>query len=420
MSEIHGIDHFEVIASWKNDGENLIGCCDINKTRGKEVMSFMFDTEWIRRNPGLILDPALTMSTGRQYPKNRDFPFGFLSDIAPDRWGRKLMDRKELEDSKNEKRSKRTLMESDYILSVSDEGRTGGIRLRTKGLFCNSTSHEEIPPLTDLRNLEAASLALESHSTNVQKWIKQLIVPGSSLGGARPKANLRDTDGSIWIAKFPSKNDDIDVGAWEMTVHELGLRCGLNMPEAKTIRLSPYGTTFLTKRFDRVLRGSSLKRCHFASAMTMLERTDNDEEQASYLDLAGIIEKICGSSVRSDLKELWKRMVFNILTSNTDDHLRNHGFILNDKDEWELSPAYDVNPSTDKDAMSLNIDFNSNEKDAGLALSVCEMFRIDRETAENEIKTMSDTITHNWREIASKYGISKGEQDYMSNCFNRY
>ncbi len=411
------IDHFEVVAGWKPDGEDLIGKCDINRVRGREVISFMYDQDWIRRNPGFIIDPMLVHVTGRQYPPEGKNTFGFLADIAPDRWGRKLMERKELEDSKIERRAKRTLMESDYILMVSDESRQGGIRLRTEGVYQNIPSPEDIPPLTDIRTLESASISLESHSGEIKKWLRQLMAPGSSLGGARPKANVRDTDGSLWIAKFPSVNDDHDVGAWEMTAHDLATLCGLKVPEAMTMKLSSHGTTFLTKRFDRVIDNKGLGRNHFASAMTMLERTDGDTEMSGYTDIASVIEKICMSSVCRDLNELWRRMVFNILIGNTDDHLRNHGFTLNSKSEWELSPAYDINPSPDSDTMSLNIDLDSNDRDLDRAISVSGLFRVSEMSAKKETEAMIKTISENWRRIAKQNHIPKGEQDYMQSCF---
>lgn len=178
-------------------------------------------------------------------------------------------------------------------------------------------------------------------------------------------------------------------------------------------------TTFVTKRFDRYVssQGNPLTRRHFASAMTMLEKTDSDPEPAGYLDIANVIEKICGHSATENLKELWRRIVFNILISNTDDHLRSHGFLLCKDDSWELSPAYDLNPSLEKDSLSLNIDFDNNDKDPELALSVCEMFRMSRTEAEKEVREMKSLIADNWRFIASENGISKREQDYMERCF---
>ena len=412
-------DSFQVIAGWIPEEESIIGTCDINRARGREVISFMYDETWIRKHPGLVLDPSLIPTTGRQYSPHDGVPFGFLSDIAPDRWGRRLMERKEVEDARNEERSKRTLMESDYILMVSDEGRQGGIRIKTDGVWQSPSSPGGIPPMTDIRTLEAASQALEDHQSDVKKWLRQLMVPGSSLGGARPKANVMDPNGSLWIAKFPSLNDETDVGAWEKTAHDLAGLCGLRVSESKIMKLSPRGTTFVTKRFDRYVssQGNPLTRRHFASAMTMLEKTDSDPEPAGYLDIANVIEKICGHSATENLKELWRRIVFNILISNTDDHLRNHGFLLCKDDSWELSPAYDLNPSLEKDSLSLNIDFDNNDKDPELALSVCEMFRMSRTEAEKEVREMKSLIADNWRFIASENGISKKEQDYMERCF---
>lgn len=417
---MYGILKFDVIAGWKKDGENVIGTCFVNNYRGKETISFEYNKQWLIENPNFVLDPALDQFIGRQYSPFETAPFGFLSDLSPDRWGRKLMEKKEIEDAKNEKRPKKTLMESDYILMISDECRQGGIRLRDKdGNYYTSTPGFEIPPITDIRVLEAASLNLENHSGNISRWISRLIDPGSSLGGARPKANVREMDGSLWIAKFPSKNDERDVGSWEMVAHDLAVLCGLNVPDANLLRLSEIGSTFLSKRFDReVTSDGTLKRLHFVSAMTMLNKTDGDSNISSYLDIASIIEKIEKSSVEKDLRELWHRIVFNVCISNTDDHLRNHGFLLNEKEEWTLSPVYDVNPNPEKNTLSLLIDFSSHEKDLSLVLNVCDFFRIPYETAVKEVKKIYDNIQNNWRKLATKYGIPKREQDYMEICFN--
>ena len=405
------ISEFIVAAGWENDA--TIGICKIERVRGNERISFEYDENWIKLHPDLLLDPDLVQTTGPQYVTDKKC-FGFLSDIAPDRWGRKLMERNEIEISKKEHRAPVNFMESDYILRVSDHTRQGGIRLFSKeGFVYSDNRSNDIPPISDIRKLESAALRLENNDQDVDRWIAQLIEPGSSLGGARPKANIIDTDGSIWIAKFPSKNDDINVGAWEMICHELAEMCGLSVPRAKLLPLSEHGDTFLVERFDR----SGGKRHHFASAMTMLGETDGSDNTSSYLDLVDIVEKICKNSIENDLHELWQRMIFNICVGNTDDHLRNHGFVLKDN-EWHLSPVYDVNPSADKQFLSLTIDGKDCSKSLDTAVNVYEYFRISKETAMSDIARIKDTVMSYRNVLESKYHISQNEIRRVKDAFS--
>ena len=235
----------------------------------------------------------------------------------------------------------------------------GGLRFKTVESENYLSDDKELatPPWTTLRQLESASLAFEKNDDGMEeKWLKQLVAPGSSLGGARPKASVLAPDGSLWIAKFPSKNDEINVGAWEMVVHDLAVLCQFNVPEAKLENFSKIGSTFLTKRFDRV----GNKRIHFVSAMTLLGKNDgaNAADGSSYLDIASLIRQN-SETPKKDLFELWRRIVFNMAVSNTDDHLRNHGFLMG-KEGWRLSPLYDVNPNIYGDTLSLNVDLDSN------------------------------------------------------------
>ncbi len=406
-------DTFEVHAGWLKTPER-IGNCYIERARGNEVISFSFDVSWLAVHPDFLLDPDLMVTSGRQYPPDGKLCFGFLSDTAPDRWGRKLMARREVIDAKEEKRPRRTLMESDYILGVNDAGRIGAIRYYDpeKQIYLSDRSTLATPPIEKLRELENASLNLEDHDDNEAKWVRNLVEPGSSLGGARPKANVVDEKGNLWIAKFPSKNDQTDIGAWEMTAHELAVKCGLHVPDARLMKLSSYGSTFLSRRFDR--RGE--ERVHFASAMTMLGQTDDSDDDVSYVDIAAVIEEICAHP-EEDLHELWSRMVFSLLISNTDDHLRNHGFLLSDVG-WELSPAYDVNPSVDKEELSLGI-LNGHAKDPSEAMEAAEFFRLTKEEAKDRLKKMENIIEKNWRTVASDFGISRSEQDQMAAAFGK-
>ena len=239
-------------------------------------------------------------------------------------------------------------------------------------------------------------------------------MPGSSLGGARPKASVLAPDGSLWIAKFPSKNGEINVGAWEMVVHDLAVKCNLNVPEAKLENFSKNGSTFLTKRFDR----NGDKRIHFASAMTLLGKRDGADasDGSGYLDIASFIRKY-GETAKKDLRELWRRIVFNMAVSNTDDHLRNHGFILG-KEGWVLSPLYDVNPNIYGDTLSLNVDSDSNLIDFNLALSVARLYDLTDKQATEELGEIRNTVETNWRKLTQQYGLSRREIESMSSAFN--
>lgn len=246
-----------------------------------------------------------------------------------------------------------------------------------------------------------------------EKWLKQLIAPGSSLGGARPKASVMAPDGSLWIAKFPSKHDDFNSGAWEMVVHDLAEKCGLNVPEAKIEKFSKLGTTFLVKRFDR----DGEQRIHFSSAMTVLGKKDdaNATDGSSYLEIASFL-KADGARPKRDLEELWKRIVFSMAVSNTDDHFRNHGFILS-HDGWKLSPLYDVNPDIYGEYLSLNVDADDSSIDFELAVQAASYYGIEKKYAVQEVDKIKNTVRENWKELAKKYGISRGEIERMSPAF---
>lgn len=258
------------------------------------------------------------------------------------------------------------------------------------------------------------SYAFENDDTGLEeKWLKQLIAPGSSLGGARPKASVMAPDGSLWIAKFPSKHDDFNSGAWEMVAHDLAVKCGLNVPEAKVEKFSKLGTTFLVKRFDRV----GAQRIHFSSAMTMLGKKDgaNATDGSSYLGIVSFL-KADGAKPKRDLEELWKRIVFSMAVSNTDDHFRNHGFILSDEG-WELSPLYDVNPDIYGEYLSLNVDADNSSIDFELAVQAAPYYGIGKKYAVQEVDKIKNTVRENWKELAKKYGISRGEIERMSPAF---
>lgn len=407
-----------VYKDWDSDGPEKIGTLFIDGGKGREVISFEYEDKWLEKvDINLIFDPDLMLYKGRQYTPLDKTMFGIFADSCPDRWGRLLMKRREAIMAKKEDRKPRRLTDVDFLLGVYDETRMGGLRFSTseEGPFLSDDKELATPPWTTLRKLESASLAFEKNEDGMEeKWLKQLLAPGSSLGGARPKASVSAPDGSLWIAKFPSKHDDINVGAWEMVVHDLAAICKLDVSEAKLEHFSRTGSTFLTKRFDR----DGNRRIHFASAMTLLGKTDgaNASDGSSYLDLVSLIRKY-GATPKKDLQELWKRIVFNMAVSNTDDHLRNHGFILT-KEGWILSPLYDVNPNADGDVLSLNVDGYSNLIDFELALSVSPIFGISEKQAKIQLEEIKEIVETNWRVLAKKYGLSRGEIERMAPAFN--
>ena len=396
----------------------LIGKLNVESLRGKEVFSFEYDERWLESKEAPLFDPDLQFFKGRQYPSNDKHLFGIFADSCPDRWGRMLLQRNEAITAKRDKRPPRKLSESDFLIGIEDFSRMGALRFKInmEGEFLSESNEDSVPIWTNIRELEQAAVLLES-SNNIDgpyaQRLRLLLKPGSSLGGARPKASVRDTDGNLWIAKFPSKNDDLDVGAWEMVVHELAARCNLNTPKATHCMYSNNGTTFLVQRFDRT-KGNARK--HFISAMTALGETDGAgyDSGTSYLDIASYIQQF-GSSPTGDLKELWKRIVFNIAVTNTDDHLRNHGFLF-DSRGLSLSPLYDVNPNPNGIGLSLNIDEYDNSLDFDIAIDASKYYCIPKDDAAREVKEMKQIIS-SWSVVADRIGISHSQISEMECCF---
>ena len=394
----------------------LMGILYVNSLKGEESYSFEYDREWLKKTSlKITLDPALMPYSGRQYPFGKTI-FGLFSDSSPDRWGRVLMNKRERILAGKEGRKPAKLYDSDYLLGVYDETRLGGIRFKTEpnGAFLSDDKETAAPPWTSLRTLEEASRNFENDDTALsEKWLNQLIRPGSSLGGARPKATVIDPKEQLWIAKFPSRNDENDSGAWEMVTHDLAEICGLHVPEAKLEKFSKLGSTYLVKRFDRILN----KRVHFASAMTLLGKTDGASaaEGTSYLDIAAFI-KSYGAQPKRDLIELWKRIVFNMAVSNTDDHLRNHAFIFTENG-WRLSPLYDVNPVPYGDELSLNVDEADNSINIDLAIETAVRFGISRTDATNDAKDILVIVRENWEKLATAYGLSRRLIEEMRPAF---
>ncbi len=409
-----------VYADWAElETPVLMGTLAVEFSRGKEIFSFEYTDEWLSSGNTQLLDSDLSLYAGVQYLRDEKANFGLFLDSSPDRWGRVLMKRREAILARSEKRTLKTLRESDFLLGVYDLHRMGALRfkLTLEGDFLDNNKDYSAPPWTSIRELEHASLELEKDieqdNPDLLKWLNILMAPGSSLGGARPKASVQHADGSLWIAKFPSNNDDTDMGAWEMVVNELAQKSGITMADAMVKRYNKVHHTYLTKRFDRTRDG---KRIHFSSAMTLLGYTDGigAEDGISYLELVEFIIQN-GVHVKEDLTELFRRIVFSIAVSNTDDHLRNHGFILT-KQGWMLSPAYDINPNPYGTGLKLNISEEDNSLDFDLALSVAPYFRLTDKEAATIIEKIRSVVSE-WKEVAAKYQISKSEREMVGAAF---
>lgn len=406
-----------VYAHWLGMKEpKLIGILSAHIGKGRKTFSFEYDSDWISTHERVLLDPDLDWYSGPQYPNKKE-NFGLFLDSMPDSWGRTLMQRREAQKAKEEGRAMRKLHEINYLLGVYDGSRMGALRFKTDpvGPFLDVASGTAVPPWTSLGELEKAVTMIESdeEDENIREWILMLIAPGTSLGGSRPKANFTDRNNDLWIAKFPSRNDTVDKAAWEFLAYRLAKSSGINMADSGISRLTGSYNTFLTKRFDREKK----ERIHFASAMTMTGNTEESikDNKPSYLELAEFI-KFSGASNEEDLHQLWRRIVFNIAISNTDDHLRNHGFLLMEKG-WRLSPAFDVNPSTDKIGLALNIDTDSNAMDFDLAYDVGEYFMLNKNSMDQILSEVRSNVSR-WTLVASSIGIPKTEQDRMASAFN--
>ena len=390
----------------------LVGKLFIDYGKAKETYSFEYDESWLSSPKHFAIDPALPLFRGRQYPVDQKL-FGCFQDASPDRWGRTLLQRKERILAVQSKKKPRKLLDSDFLLGVCDESRMGAVRL-SLGInepFLSPGDEMSIPPFMALRKLEAASRAFENDESHLEeKWVRQLLYPVSSLGGARPKATVRDSEGALWLAKFPSRHDDTDVEAWEKTALDLAGMCNLNVPQTRLQKFSDLGSTLLVKRFDRM----GAKRLPFASAMTFLQKSDG--EDASYLDLASILAEN-SSAPRTDLEELWKRIVFNILVSNSDDHLRNHGF-LHDQTGWRLSPLYDVNPTPYGDSLSLSISFDDALMSIDLAMETISLYRLKKNAAKRTVSDMTKIIRDNWQNLAKQNGLSHAAIEAMRPAFS--
>ena len=390
----------------------LIGRLTYERLRGNGTYGFSFDNDWLKNHSDILISEEVGNFSGFQYSQE-EHVFGFVSDTLPDRWGRRLLERKEQTEAIEEKRPKRTLYSYDYLVGIDDYLRMGALRLKKDpdGEFLNSDSRLIVPPLTSIKELTIAAQEYEksdeANELPEEKWIRQLAHPGTSLGGARPKANVVDENNHLWIAKFPSRKDVYDMALWEHLCHLLAKEAGINVAETNLIPAGNDGYhALLSKRFDRTDDG---KRIQFASAMTMTGLTDGDNHETGhgYLDIVDFIIKGC-CDVDENLSELYRRVAFNICVGNSDDHFRNHGFLLTKKG-WTLSPAYDLNP-TDSMTQSLLIDNDSNESSLKRLQAACDDYYISSEAAERILSEVATAIGR-WETIAKNLHISDEEMN---------
>jgi serine/threonine-protein kinase HipA len=384
-----------------------------------EIFSFEYDRAWLARPEVFEFDPDLALAPDPQYPALNRANFGIFLDSSPDRWGRILMQRRENVRARREGRKPRILRDWDYLLGVHDLTRLGALRFRSSSdcPFLDSDDRLAAPPITSLRELQAASLEFEQHiqeedHPEYERWVTQLLAPGTSLGGARPKASVRDEKGVLCIAKFPSRQDTRDIGGWEIVAHRLATKAGIQVPEARPFRLADHAyTTFLVKRFDRTTRE---RRLAFVSAMTLAQRADG-EPGASYLELVDLLQAR-GSDTKADCEQLFRRVLFNILIHNTDDHLRNHGFFIEEAG-IRLSPAYDLNPSIERNELTLAINEVETTCDVSIAMDASKNYGLSIQEADRVLKEVQNAVA-GWRTVAAQLAIPKAEQDMMTPAFN--
>jgi serine/threonine-protein kinase HipA len=378
--------------------------------RGTETFSFTYATDWLQSHAlPMPLDPSLPMHEG---PLHLNHLPGIFADSAPDRWGQRLMERRERILATREHRRPRMLLSLDYLLGVNDATRMGGLRFRHPevGLFL-ADEPLPVPPETSLREIQHYVRDLETNQrvkpTEEQRWITMLLAPGSSLGGARPKATYRDPDGSLWMAKFRSHEDTLDVGLWEFVLTHLANLAGIDVPPTKLLAADSGHHIFCAKRFDR----DGDQRKVYASAMTLTQRRDH--EAASYLDVADALSRFGrNDSFESDLKQLFRRAAFNILVAHRDDHLRNHGFLLTG-DGWQLSPAFDLNPLPNKMQHDLAIDDSTHAPDIGTLINTADFYHLDEPHARAIVDEVR-AVVHTMADVAVDLGVDRSGAEDMA------
>jgi serine/threonine-protein kinase HipA len=379
------------------------------------AVRFAYEESWLKHPLSFALDPELTLDAGAFHPKAEQGNFRVFDDSAPDQWGQMLMRRREALLAKDEGRSPRTLYAWDFLLGVQDLTRQGALRFRRPGGQAFLADHAPpAPPVANLRELESVAIELTSKHIDdldaLRRWLAVLVAPGASLGGARPKANFTEVDGSLWIAKFPSRDDERDIGAWESLTHGLAQGAGIDVPPSKLLSFQKHFHTFCTQRFDRMAG----RRRFYASAMAMLRK--DASEGTSYLELAEFLhQQGAKDHVAPDLEQLFRRVTFNVAVGNRDDHLRNHGFLLTPSG-WRLAPAFDVNPSIDKADHVLNLDETDNRPNMATVIDTSEWYDLSKDQGAAVVSEVL-SVTRRWRQAATRLGIAMADIELMAGAF---
>ena len=405
-------DTYEVVMDAPELGpQRRIGWLHRSTRRRDVPAAFEYDAQWLGKD-AFLLDPRLGLWGGEQHPPSGAAAFGIFMDSAPDRWGRVLLEQREAIAARREDRPRLQLFEMDFLLGVNDLTRIGGLRFR-HGPDTPFLDHGRLaaPPVTSLRELAAVSRRIEDPDAEelpeYEAWLAMLVAPGTALGGARPKANFTENDGSLWIAKFPSREDRYDVGAWEFLLHHLADKARIDVPEARLERLTERYSTFLVQRFDRTAVGRRM----YSSAMTLLEHRDGDN--ASYLELAEFIENNGAQGrVKADLAQLYRRVVFNVMAGNRDDHLRNHGFIRVPTG-WQIAPAFDMNPNPAKGTHELTLDGATTEPSLDVVLGTADFYRVTPHETEAIVAEVRNALS-DWPRLAGDLGLSRSEVQRMA------
>lgn len=385
-----------------------------HENRSDVPTSFEYDADWLASDRRFLLDPRLELWSGEQYP-HRGFAFGIFLDSAPDRWGRVLMERREASTSRREGRPMRTLGELDFLLGVHDQTRSGALRFRASsgGAFLDN-SDNAAPPITSLPELADIVRRIEEPGVDAMpeydRWLAMLVAPGTSLGGARPKASFTDAR-TLWIAKFPARDDRYDVGAWEYVTHQLATRAGIAVPTARLERISGEFSTYCVERFDRTSAG---RRRMFASASTLLEHDTG--ANASYLDIAQLIsDHGVAGKISEDLEQLFRRVLFNVFVGNRDDHVRNHG-LIRVEGGWRLAPAYDVNPNPFRTDHVLTFDGRTSSPDLDVVMETSDFYRVNAARSHELFHEVRDVVK-DWESEARQSGVSGDEVTRMRSVF---
>jgi serine/threonine-protein kinase HipA len=381
------------------------------------TIRFAYESAWLRHPLSFAIDPDLSLGEGVFHPQPDRGNFRVFDDSAPDRWGQMLMKRREALSAKDEGRAPRTLYAWDYLIGVQDLTRQGALRLRRDaGSHFLADHPKSAPPVASLRELEAVARAITAKRIDdldaLRRWLSVLVAPGASLGGARPKANFTDDDRSLWIAKFPAKDDERDIGAWELIAHDLAQRSGIDVPPARTQFFGDEYHTFCVKRFDRARE----QRRFYASAMAMLRK--DESEGTSYLEIAEFLHhRGAKQFVAADLEQLFRRVAFNVAIGNRDDHLRNHGFILT-ASGWRLAPAFDVNPNIEKTEHVLNLDETDNRPSLATVIETSEWYSLSKDRGARIVDEITQQ-TRQWRQSAARANIARADIELMAAAFTQ-